>query len=155
MSYYKEIYATGSQAWATVAVVDSKEVGGMTSVLKEEIVEHHEDITDFNTENIQEYGKSTAPDIAVDMRHFVKELNGGTVPSQFDAQLNKTVIYKDCMETARPSSYGVDVANYCGLGIYVPVSNRKKWNTYFKTIDWYTASGWNEVTFSWDLFPID
>ena len=85
----------------------------------------------------------------------MKELNGGTVPSQFDAQLNKTVIYKGCMETARPSNYGVDVANYCGLGIYVPVSNRKKWNTYFKTIDWYTASGWNEVTFSWDLFPID
>ena len=155
VSYYKEVYTTGNQAWATIAVVDSKEVSAMTSVLKEEIVEHRDALTNFNTANIQEYGKSTAPDIAVDMRHFVKELNDGAVPAEFDAQLNKTVLYKGCMETARPSNYGVDVENYCGLGIYVPVSNRKKWNDHFKTIDWYTASGWNEVTFSWDLFPID
>jgi hypothetical protein len=37
------------------------------------------------------------------------------------------------------------------LGIYIPVSARPKWNTYFKTLDWFTASGWNEVTFSWEF----
>jgi len=37
------------------------------------------------------------------------------------------------------------------LGIYVPVEARPKWNTYFKTLDWYTAAGWSEVDFSWDF----
>lgn len=155
VDYYKEVLYGGTSSWATVALVDSKEVANMTAALKEEIVEHKDALTDFDASGIQEYGKSTGPNIASDMRHFIKELNGGEVPAKFDAQLNKTVLYKDCMETARPSNYGVDKENYCGLGIYIPVSTRKKWNDYFKTIDWYTASGWNEVTFSWELFPID
>ena len=151
VDYYKEAYDAGKDAWATIALVDSKEVDNLTQQIKNEITLHKEAVSDFDVSSLQEYGRSIAPNIAVDLRHFVKELNGGEVTAEFDAQLNKTVIYKDCMETASPSYYGVDVANYCGLGIYVPVSNRKKWNAHFKTIDWYTASGWNEVTFSWNF----
>ena len=45
--------------------------------------------------------------------------------------------------------YDVDAANYCGLGIYIPQSNKSTWNPYFKTLEWYEASGWSEVSFSW------
>jgi hypothetical protein len=100
---------------------------------------------------LEEYGKSSGPYIAVDLGHFVKDLNGGTMPSTFSSQLAKTVLYKGCLEQARPYTYAVDAANYSGLGIYIPVEERPKWNSYFKTIDWYTAAGWNEVTFSWDF----
>lgn len=151
VEYYEEVYETGNQAWATVALVDSKEVNNLTQQIKNEIALHKEALADFNVKPLQEYGRTTAPNIAFDLRHFIKELNGGEVPAKFDAQLNKTVLYKDCMETACPSNYGVDKENYCGLGIYIPVSTRKKWNNYFKTIDWYTASGWSEVTFSWNF----
>ena len=151
VDYYEEVYEDGEQAWATIALVDSKEVNNLTQQIKNQITQHKETLADFDVSSLQEYGQSTAPNIASDLRQFVEELNGGEVPSEFDAQLNKTVLFKDCMEIARPSDYGVDAENFSGLGIYIPVSSRKKWNTYFQTIDWYTASGWNEVTFSWNF----
>ena len=151
VDYYTEIYETGQQAWGTVALIDSKEVVGLAEAVKHEIVSHKELLSVFDAKALQEYGKSTAPDIAVDLRQFVKEMNDGSVPSTFDSQLSKAVLYKGCITKARPSSYAVDTDNYCGLGIYIPVSSRSKWNDYFKTIDWFTASGWNEVTFSWDF----
>ena len=126
-------------------------MNNLTQQIKNQITQHKETLADFDVSSLQEYGQSTAPNIASDLRQFVEELNGGEVPSEFDSQLNKTVLFKDCMEIARPSNYGVDTENFSGLGIYIPVSSRKKWNTYFKTIDWYTASGWNEVTFSWNF----
>jgi hypothetical protein len=45
----------------------------------------------------------------------------------------------------------VDTANYCGLGVYIPIRYNDNWNDFFKTISWYTVAGWNEVTFSWDF----
>ena len=67
--------------------------------------------------------------------------------------MQKAVLYKGCLEDARASyeDYSVDAENYSGLGIYIPTTKRPKWNNYFKTIDWYAVSGWNEVTFSWDF----
>ena len=50
---------------------------------------------------------------------------------------------------ASPSDYSVDASNFCGLGIYIPTPYKSSWNTFFKTIDWYTAAGWNEISFDW------
>ena len=58
---------------------------------------------------------------------------------------------KSIVEELGSAAYAVDAENYCGLGIYIPVSSRTDWNDYFKTIDWFSASGWNEVTFAWNF----
>lgn len=151
IDYYKEIYTDGEYAWGTVVLIDNKEVAGLTGQLKQEIVSHADILADYDASDLQEYGRSAGPYIATDLGHFIKDLNGGTIPASFSNQLSKTVLYKGCVENARPSSYGVDATNYSGLGLYIPVSKRSNWNSYFKTLDWYTASGWNEVTFSWDF----
>ena len=155
IDYYKYIVENGSgSAWGTVALIDNKEIGALTQAIKGEIILHKAELADYNPSQLQEYGRAGGPYISYDLGHFVKEMNDGTIPSSFDAQLQKTVIYKGCLETARSGGYGdysVDAENYSGLGIYIPTSKRPKWNQYFKTIDWYTASGWNEVTFSWDF----
>ena len=85
------------------------------------------------------------------MEHFVRDLNQGNPIESFEKQLKKTILYKGCLENAKPTSYKVDASNFCGLGIYIPVSSRPKWNEYFKTLDWYTVSGWNEVAFDWNF----
>lgn len=151
IEYYQNLYLNGSYAWATVTLTDSKEMANLTDAIKQEIVSHKNILSDYKTSSLQEYGKSAGPYIAVDLGHFVKDLNEGTIPSAFQTQLNKAVLYKGCLDKASPSNYAVDPANYCGLGIYVPVQERPKWNQYFKTLDWYTAAGWNEVTFSWNF----
>ena len=151
VDYYKSEYDEGKTAWGTIALIDSKEVEGMTQAVREQIVAHKDTLASYVPKRIQEYGRQAGQGIAHDLEHFVKDLNGGETPQAFAEQLEKTVLYKGCLEEARytPYNYDVDAANYCGLGIYIPQSNKSKWNPYFKTLDWYEASGWNEVTFSW------
>lgn len=151
IDYYQELYRNGSYAWGTVTLIDSKEISNLTDLLKQEITSHKDVLADYDTSHLQEYGKSSGPYIAVDLGHLIKDLNDDVLPASFSTQLEKTVLYKGCLENASPSNYAVKAANYSGLGIYVPVENRPNWNQYFKTLDWYTAAGWNEVDFSWDF----
>ena len=151
IDFYSQRYKAGNQAWATIALMKSSEIQGLINQVKAEIVEHKEAVADYDVKQLQEYGRSGGPDIAYDLEQFMKDLNGDVVPAAFKAQLDKAVLHKGCLETARPSSYKVDAANYCGLGIYIPIASRSKWNDYFKTIDWYEVSGWSDVTFSWDF----
>ena len=151
IDYYNDLYSSGEYAWATVSLIDSKEMSALTDMIKQEVVAHKDVLSDYKTSHLQEYGRSSAPYIAVDLGHLVKDLNGGSMPATFSNQLAKTVIYQGCLEKSRPATYAVEAANYSGLGIYVPVEARPKWNTYFKTLDWYTAAGWSEVDFSWDF----
>ena len=151
VDYYKSVYDEGKTAWGTIALIDSKEVENMTQAVRQQIVSHKDTLASYVPKRIQEYGRQAGQGIAHDLEHFVKDLNRGETPQAFAEQLEKTVLYKGCLEEARytPYNYDVDAANYCGLGIYIPQSNKSKWNPYFKTLDWYEASGWNEVTFSW------
>lgn len=149
--FYAQRFKDGHQAWASIALVDSKEMKAMTDLIRQEITEHKDALSDYDVNVLQEYGRQGGPDIAYDLEQFIRDLNGGTVPESFENQLKKTILYKGCLEKAKPNYYSVDVSNYCGMGIYIPIEERSKWNAYFKTIDWFTVSGWNEVDFSWNF----
>lgn len=154
VDYYKSEYEKGENGcWGTIALIDCSEVPSLVAQIKGEITSHKDALSDYNVGNLQEYGREGGKYIAYDLEHFIKDLNGGEVPKSFEDQLKKTVLYKGCLEEARYYSYDydVDAENFCGLGLYIPLSSRPKWNTYFKTLDWYTASGWNEVSFSWNF----
>lgn len=152
IDFYQERYENGDYAWGTIALIDSKEMEGLADATRAEIVEHKDVLgNDFDESNIQEYGKQGGRGIAYDLGQLMAVLNNGTMPNAFADQLNKTVLYKSCLEIANPSSHKVDAANYCGLGVYIPIRYNDNWNDFFKTISWYTVVGWNEVTFSWDF----
>ena len=154
VDYYKSEYEKGENGcWGTIALIDCSEVPSLVAQIKGEITSHKDALSDYNVGNLQEYGREGGKYIAYDLEHFIKDLNGGEVSKSFEEQLKKTVLYKGCLEEARYYSYDydVDAENFCGLGLYIPLSSRPKWNTYFKTLDWYTASGWNEVSFSWNF----
>lgn len=151
LDFYKERYLIGNQAWGTISLIDSKGIVPLINLIKQEIQNHTDILSDYVPYELQEYGREGGADIAYDLREFIKDLNRGTIPNDFSNQLNETVLYKGCLTEARPSNYAVDAENYCGLGIYIPVSSRPDWNDYFKTIDWFNASGWNEVTFAWNF----
>ena len=152
IDFYQERYENGDYAWGTIALIDSKEMEGLADATRAEIVEHKDVLgNDFDESDIQEYGKQGGRGIAYDLGQLMAVLNNGTMPNAFADQLNKTVLYKSCLEIANPSSHKVDAANYCGLGVYIPIRYNDNWNDFFKTISWYTVAGWNEVTFSWDF----
>lgn len=149
---YRYLAQSSSNAWGTVSLIDSKELDALASLVKEQVVGHKDVLADYDVSGLQQYGLNPSASgfkyISVDMKQLVAELNGGAVPATFQTQLDKVVLYADCLENT--TYFNVDKANYCGMGMYVPVSTRSGWNDYFKTIDWYTAAGWNEVTFSWE-----
>lgn len=159
VQHYQQIYNADDASnrsdyvWATISLVDSKEMQALTDEFKQQIIAHKDALANFDIKGIQEYGRKPAQNLSLDMRQFVKVLNNGTVPASFDAQMNKAILHKNCMEKGYYGSYNYDIdkQNYCGLGVYVPLDGYDKWNSHFKTIDWFTAAGWNEVTFSWDF----
>ena len=145
IDYYTDL------AWGTISLFDCTAILPLTQMLKNEIVNHKDLLADYDPSDLQDYGKTSGPDIAYDLGQFVASLNEGQLPVDFQTQLDKTVLYKGCIEDASPRNYGVDPANYSGIGIYIPVESRSKWNQYLKTIEWYTVSGWSEVDFSWNF----
>jgi hypothetical protein len=152
VDFYIDRLSQGYSAWGTIALVDSKQMQGLTDVVKAEIVEHKDALGNrFDASSIQEYGRQGAYGLAYDLGHTMKVLNGGTMPQAVADQLGKTVLYKGSLDQAYPSNYKVDAANFCGLGMYIPMPNNSNWNRAYKTIDWFTAAGWNEVTFSWNF----
>ena len=152
VDFYIDRLSQGYSAWGTIALVDSKQMQGLTDVVKAEIVEHKDVLGNrFDASSIQEYGRQGAYGLAYDLGHTMKVLNGGTMPQAVADQLGKTVLYKGSLDQAYPSNYKVDAANFCGLGMYIPMPNNSNWNRAYKTIDWFTAAGWNEVTFSWNF----
>ena len=153
IQYYKDAY----NGWGTISLIDCKEMQGLANSIKKELIKNKDILANYLPYNLQEYGRtegmeSTAKYISVDIVQFIKQINENIIPEDFLNQFNKVVLYTDCLEEEESYDlYDIDKLNYSGLGIYVPVEERSQWNEFFKTIDWYTAAGWNEVTFSWGL----
>lgn len=160
IDFYKQRYENGNQAWGTIALIDSKEMEGLAASVKNIFVDENMKKTQidrhFNSSEIEEYGRDGGREIAYDMKGIMMQLEEPLLWNAeklelFNTQLERTVLYKGCLENANPSRYSVKADRYCGLGMYFPLYYKVNWNSHFKTLDWYTASGWNEVTFSWNF----
>jgi len=158
IDYYKE-QSKYSNVWGTISLINSKEIIPLSNLIKNEIIKNKEVLKNYTPNHLQEYGRhNNANYISVDAKQFIKDINNGPLSSEFISQFNKTILYKGCLdeeESYDNSYYGydfdIDKENYCGIGMYVPIKSYKNWNAYFKTLDWYTAAGWNEVDFSWNF----
>lgn len=141
-------------SWGTISLIDSHKIEPFSEQFKNQIITNKDLLRDFDVTQIQEYGRqSSFKYVSIDSRHFIKVLNGGIVPSEFDKALNEVVIYTDCLDKTsyNASDRAVDKENYCGLGVYVPIKGKYDWNIFFKTIGWYTVAGWGSVSFDWDF----
>ena len=145
---YIDFYNNKSGSWGTISLVDSREIDALTALINTEIILHKDKLYNFNAYQIQEYGRRGFKYCSFDLEQFVKVLNDDNSPSNFDVQLDKTVVYTGCVD--KPINiFEINKDNYSGIGLYIPMKDKNAWNSYFKTLDWYTAAGWNEVTFSW------
>lgn len=149
---YINYYANYPGGWASVALVDCMQMENLAAQVKTQITTHKDIIYAYKPINeLQQYGLNPYVTgfkyISFDLRQFIEDINEKSLPSEFQSQLNKTILYSDCLE--HTDNYTIEKSKFCGLGMYIPVSVRSAWNTYFKTIDWYKAAGWNEVSFEW------
>lgn len=149
---------TDGYDWSTMALISCSQTIQLAELVKEQLMANKDKLYNYNPiPTLQQYGinKRYEDDglsnnfyyVSFDLIQFIKELNDNVLPSNFSTQFSKTVLYADCLENSR--NYPVKKSNFCGIGMYIPVSVRPAWNTYFKTIDWYTAAGWDQISFSW------
>lgn len=153
IDFYQTRYdTTSSAAWGTMALVNCKNMSQLSNLVKGQLQSHKEDLSTFEPIYLQEYGRNAAKYIAFDLTQFVKQLNGGVVPTDFENCMNELVLYAGCLKEARYSyyDYNVNPDNFCGLGIYIPSQHTIGWYENFSDIAWYRAVGWNEITFSWE-----
>lgn len=142
---FVDFYKTeSSYHWGTIGVIDLHEMESLAAVTHSIISSYKDKLRNFDVSGLQNYGRSDLKGSTFDFRDFILQLVDGSVPVDFDEQLNKTVIYKDfagdLLGTLR-----IKASSYSGIGCYVPQSGYTNWNNYFKEIQWYSAAGWNET----------
>ena len=134
-----------SQEWGTCAVVDCAKVSELAEAVSIQLQGHVNQLEGFDYHSVQQYGENSYRNFSFDVGDFVRQLNGGVVPSSFQQVLDEAVIAKSCVErtfiTVKP-----DADRFCGIGMYLPgmvngVSS--SWESYYTSaISWYDAAGW-------------
>jgi hypothetical protein len=129
----------GAYRSATISLIDTKELGNLANETAK-LISANEISVDFDRTNAQRldiYEEQYTFDFADFINKAFPEAN----KSAFQAQLNKTVLYKAHTPTFL-EEYQIDV--YCGLSSYIPVSGRTDLNDYYKTLQWFNAGSYEK-----------
>lgn len=135
--------------WGTYAVVDCSQMEQLAAATKAQLMENADLLAEFDYESVQQYGAVTNYNdflyFSFDMGDFIKQLNGGTIPADYQTALDKAIVYKTCLERAY---YNVvpDKDIFSGIGMYFPGRGiQYKWDSYYPSVKWYNAAGWSEL----------
>ena len=147
--------------WGTCAVMDCSQMENLTSAVKAKLSEWEDALSSVSMQNVQQYGVNSYKYFSYDVLDFFRELGGKSGVAETDLNeaiasiqtvLNEAVIAKECIPNPSNSSFRVDEARFCGIGMYIPkeynpyVTNKTAWNSYYeRSISWYRAAGWADL----------
>lgn len=146
IDYYKN---ESDYHWATVAVVKTAEMDALASMVKSIMNQYQDNISKFDVNKINYfqthygYGRSPLDYSTYDLRAFIRELTDDNIPSEFEEQLDKVVVFSDYVDDDK--LVNIDPEIYSGIGCYIPDSRFIKWNAYFRNLQWYSVAGWDET----------
>lgn len=147
--------------WGTCAVMDCSQMENLASAVKAKLLEWQDALSSVSMQNVQQYGVNSYKYFSYDVLDFFRELGGKSGVAETDLNeaiasiqtvLNEAVIAKECIPNPSNSSFRVDEARFCGIGMYIPkeynpyVANKTAWNDYYEqSISWYHAAGWADL----------
>lgn len=147
--------------WGTCAVMDCSQMENLASAVKAKLSEWQDALSSVSMQNVQQYGVNSYKYFSYDVLDFFRELGGKSGVAETDLNeaiasiqtvLNEAVIAKECIPNPSNSSFRVDEARFCGIGMYIPkeynpyVTNKTAWNDYYEqSISWYHAAGWADL----------
>lgn len=147
--------------WGTCAVMDCSQMENLASAVKAKLSEWEDALSSVSMQNVQQYGVNSYKYFSYDVLDFFRELGGKSGVAETDLNeaiasiqtvLNEAVIAKECIPNPSNSSFRVDEARFCGIGMYIPkeynpyVTNKTAWNSYYeRSISWYRAAGWADL----------
>lgn len=150
--------------WGTCAVMDCSQMENLANAVKAKLSEWKDALSSVSMQNVQQYGVGSYRYFSYDVLDFFRELGGKSGVAEIDLNeaiasvqnaLNETVIAKECIPNPSNSSFRVDEARFCGIGMYIPKEvndyvpdniSWNNWNDYYKqSISWYHAAGWDDL----------
>lgn len=147
--------------WGTCAVMDCSQMENLASAVKAKLSEWQDALSSVSMQNVQQYGVNSYKYFSYDVLDFFRELGGKSGVAETDLNeaiasiqtvLNEAVIAKECIPNPSNSSFRVDEARFCGIGMYIPkeynpyVANKTAWNDYYEqSISWYHTAGWADL----------
>lgn len=150
--------------WGTCAVMDCSQMENLASAVKAKLSEWEDALFSVFMRNVQQYGVNNYKYFSYDVLDFFRELGGKSGVAETDLNeviasiqtvLNEAVIAKECIPNPSNSSFRVDEARFCGIGMYIPKEvndyvpdniSWNNWNDYYKqSISWYRAAGWADL----------
>ena len=153
-----------NNAWGTCAVMNCSQMENLANAVKAKLSEWKDALSSVSMQNVQQYGVGSYRYFSYDVLDFFRELGGKSGVAEIDLNeaiasvqnaLNETVIAKECIPNPSNSSFRVDEARFCGIGMYIPKEvndyvpdniSWNNWNDYYKqSISWYRAVGWADL----------
>ncbi len=150
--------------WGTCAVMDCSQMENLASAVKAKLSEWEDALFSVSMRNVQQYGVNNYKYFSYDVLDFFRELGGKSGVAETDLNeaiasiqtvLNEAVIAKECIPNPSNSSFRVDEARFCGIGMYIPKEvndyvpdniSWNNWNSYYEqSISWYHAAGWADL----------
>lgn len=112
--------------WGTCAVMDCSQMENLASAVKAKLSEWQDALSSVSMQNVQQYGVNSYKYFSYDVLDFFRELGGKSGVAEIDLNeaiasiqtvLNEAVIAKECIPNPSNSTFRVDEAHFCGIGI--------------------------------------
>lgn len=142
-------YSKQKGAWGTCAAVDCSKMEDLAEWVGANLEVYSDKFASLDKDAVQQYGVNSFKYFSFDIVDYFKNLNGGNVPEGLEDVMNKVVVAKDALYGIRYPIVGdpscvINEDRFCGIGMYLPnLVSKSSWNSYYKTLSWYKAVGWD------------
>lgn len=140
-------YSRQLGAWGTCAAVDCSKMDEFADWVGANLDVYSDKLLPLDMDDVQQYGVGSFKYFSLDVVDFFKTLNDGETPEGLDNLMNNLIIAKEGLfgDNYRVvGSLKLDEDRFCGIGMYIPYRvNNSKWNSYYETLSWYKAVGWD------------
>jgi len=145
--YYSAM--SGYYCSAAVGCIKCSELEALSAKTRALICAHTTDLYSFDVSLVQHLD-SYSPHLFYDFGDFVRSFTTAAERDSFEQQLEKTVVYKACTDnilSVNSSNCYVyfPVNHFSGLNTYIPSSLTENRNASYRTMEWYTAVGWDKT----------
>ena len=140
--YYNSL--SGYSQSATISVIEASKLSNIANLTKKTLEEQEPLFPDFNRDQIQrmDFDRFNNPLIAFDFIDFVETNYNNTYLNLLKSAVTEAVIYQ--AHTAKFN--GFEINKFSGLTCYIPhEENEEVVHSYYRTLKWYSESGFNTL----------
>ena len=148
IDYSRDLWQENSD-WGTCAAIDCSKMDELANWVGANLEVYSGKFDSLDKNDVQQYGVNSFKYFSFDIVDYFKNLNDGNTPEGLENVMNKVVVAKDALYGIKYPIVGdpscvINEDRFCGIGMYLPnLVSKSSWNSYYKTLAWYKAVGWD------------